>query len=617
MNRVLRTDHGTFELVAIDAPAPGVGALRFLDVDEALRLLRAIASEPTAMTALRTWAQDAGIGPAQDRPLLSQLATALADGRLRIRRDDRLPEGTGPGVPGGTRPPGTSPGRPPPPPPGRVDPPRPPPGPEIITELVVHVKDADGAPVAAANVSAGALGERTTDENGTANYGRVRPGTYDISAEKPGHAPERDGTVGMDEKKRVEVPAGSRTEVDLVQHPQCANVAWFDGPAGAVRGSASRGKYFGFDHKTNLPATEPDTYWKPVPDKGTLAFDGNRFKRDATPWVSVAVGQETELEITFDFKNGECIPCIANTTFEVTPGGVAEVVTQTVTAKKAAFKLKGTGEGEATLMVRCDGRDIGRCHIWSKNLAVIKLDVISIVTPKAPGANIDFAGLSRYLRHTLRQAALDIDIANLGEVDLSGLPAFTVLERGWYRAPALGEFVRFVDDRAHIVALDQFAQLALLMRGPAPGVPPRRPDAYRLYFYVPHLVMDDTMGIVPDIGGRAAFSFLAGDDIAHNVMAHELGHAMTLHHPGNDPPTNQPGRRRGSGPPTQFCQHNHDTLDRPVPAHPATNTEHATAANGGDWNVMANDPANLMGYWWDEPNSWPLRYHQWKAIRRS
>jgi len=66
--------------------------------------------------------------------------------------------------------------------------------------LTVVVKDADGNPVANADVYVDRIGGLRTDENGVADFGEVVPGTYDIHATKEGHAPNETGPTGKDAK---------------------------------------------------------------------------------------------------------------------------------------------------------------------------------------------------------------------------------------------------------------------------------------------------------------------------------------------------------------------------------------------------------------------------------
>ena len=191
-----------------------------------------------------------------------------------------------------------------------------------------------------------------TNKKGIADYGEVEAGTHTIIAKKAGHAPTRNAPEG-ESKKEATVTDGSKTTINLIQHPICSNVSFFEG-------STTRANYFGFDHKTNRVVTPgTDEYWLPTPPKGTLTLPSNKLTRDGGRWVSVAVDEETEVEIHFAFKTTDCIPCIANTTFEVKPSNIAEVVTTNINAKKATFKIKGKAEGEASLRVICDGNDIG------------------------------------------------------------------------------------------------------------------------------------------------------------------------------------------------------------------------------------------------------------------
>jgi hypothetical protein len=517
------------------------------------------------------------------------LATAIVNGRLMVSEGLATAATSGSSVQ--PKPPGPGP-KPPGPGPG------PKPAPKVA-QLEVTVKDLNGKPVADAKVTAGALGSKQTDANGVADFGVVTPGTYDITAEKPGHGTKRNGPVAKDEKKKVSVPDGSKTKVELTQHPECSNVAFFEG-------STTRSKYFGFDHKTDLVAhVNQDEYWIPVPDKGTLTAPGNKLTRDGARWVSVAVNQETEVEINFGFKGPECIPCIANTTFEVAPAATAEVVTKKVTAKKAVFKIKGKAVGEATLKVRCDGHDIGWFHIWCVNEATIKIDVGNIVTARAPATTYNIGALKAHFADIYRQACLKVDMIDLGAIDLTGNAALATTEATGYSASQFldksGSPSAYSNTGTVLNALHAAADASLNARTAAP-LP--RAGAYRLYWYVP-TVGCSILGTVLNIGSHISFGFAADSTTARNSCAHEFGHSLNLRHPSDPNST------------AQYAAHIMATLGNAVPAFAATNTEPASAADTGSSNVLANDPTNLMGYWHDRPNRKPLRYHQWKAASRS
>ena len=468
-----------------------------------------------------------------------------------------------------------------------------------LGELVVLVKDLDANPIEDATVNAGMWGSKQTNEKGIADFGKVKPGKDTVKAEKEGHATERNGTVGADSKADVEVVKGSKTTVNLVQHPVCANVCFFEG-------SKTRNNYFGFDHKTNLVQNAgTDEYWLPTPDKATLSLPGSNFTRDGSRWVSVALGKETEVEINYAFKGGDCLPCIKNSTFEVLPSDVAEVVTKNVSAKKANFKIKGKKEGEASLKVICDGHDIGWFHIWCKREVTLKIDVVDVVTNRASLSSYSLGSLKSYFEDVYRQAAIKIDMISLGSVDLKSDSAFTTVESSGYSSDG-----NFLDksgspspysNKATVLSNVHSKASAILSARTSAPLP--RAGAYRIYRYI--VAKRSIAGTVLNIGSSPAFTFMPDSGSARNSICHEFGHCLGLKHPSDSTST------------AQFAAHNLSTLNQVVPAYPATNTELASLVGSAKGNVMANDPTNLMGYWSDKANRKPLRYNQWKTCSRS
>lgn len=379
---------------------------------------------------------------------------------------------------------------------------------------------------------------------------------------------------------------------DLVKKcpPTCPDVSFFEG-------ATTRAKYFGFDHKTNLVVKAgTDEYWLPTPARGSISLPKDRLTRDGARWVSVAVGKETEVEIHFAFKGDECIPCIGNCTYEVKPASLAEVVTKKITAKKAAFKIKGKAEGEGSLKVICSGAEIGWFHIWSRKEGTIKIDVVNLQTTLVSATSFDLAALRAAFEEIFRQNALKIDMISLGNLDLSKDAALATKESTGYDSTG-----GFNTDMGVLGALHAKASAALKARKTAP-LP--RAGAYRLYRYIPTGDLT-AAGTVINIGASPAFSFMSDSPAARNSMAHEIGHSLGLRHP-SDPSSAK-----------QYATHNRATLSTAVPAYAATNTEPATSAESASGNVMANDPTNLMGYWPDKANRKPIRYHQWKACSRS
>lgn len=556
----------------------------FLDEAEALRFLQAQLMAPETMAAVRAWASTQGLTHPQDRGLLQVLAAALQTGRLRVVEERHNRARLGKGI---------SPQRPEPnvPPPPSA---KPAPKPKPVAELLVTVVDLNGKPIEGATVTAGALGSRVSDAQGKADFGTVSPGSQDITATKPGHGKRRKGPEEPDEKKAVALPAGKRTEVTLIQQPECANVAFFEG-------ATTRANYFGFDHKTNMVPAGRQTYWDPVPDKGSLSLPGSKLTRDGGRWVSVAVGKQTELEINFAFKGAECIPCIANSKFEILPASVAKVVTARITAKKASFKIEGLAAGEASLRVICDGNDLGWFHIWCRREAEILVDVATIVSPKTTAATYDLGALSDYMNDIFSQALIKLRLKDLGTIDLTDSILCKSAEWMLYNGDKLELLTRnatTVDWGLKLI--DKAARLTLEERdsGPMP-----RAGARRLYFYVPPDA--DAGGVNISIGHLATFIFFTDLPAAYNTGAHEIGHSLMLRHPLHD---------GGAG---QFPGHLLATLGQACPGHPATNTEAATGAGITGANVMAADPANLMGYWPDKAARKLLRYDQWKAASRS
>jgi hypothetical protein len=583
MAKIVHSESANFALLGRQDPTGERDLMRFVDPNEATVGMRRVAETPE-VDIIRRWAHREEFTHANTRNLIEQVAGALIDEFVHVAKvaHDAAIAGFA----------GEDPG---------PDPdnnrPKPKPLPEKIAELLVNVKDVDGKPVEGADVTA--AGGKKTDKNGVADFGKVSPGTYDVKAEKPGHGKKKFDKVEFDEKKAVSVPDGKKTVVDLIQHPQCANTAIFEG-------NTTRSKYFGFDHKTNLIAAANDEYWLPTPDKGTLTMPGSKFTRDAARWVSIAVDQEVELEIEFAFKPAECIPCIANTTFEVIPANIAEVVTTKVTAKKAAFKIKGKAVGEAALKVKCDGKDQGWFYIWCQNEATIKIDIGVIKTALAPNQAYSLANLTSHFSDIYRQAVLKVDTFDLGVIDLTASPGLAAIEATGY-GPG-GQFLDKNDSPPSynqkttiLNALHAAATTSLNARTAAP-LP--RAGAYRMYWYVPTGGCS-ILGTVLNIGSKISFGFAADSATARNSMAHEFGHSLNLRHP-SDPSSA-----------SHFAAHNRSTLNTAVPAYTATNTEPSSATDTAASNVMANDPTNLMGYWSDRPNRKPLRYHQWKIASRT
>ncbi len=582
-----------FEILSVNDPSTDRIRHRFVGTDEALRFLRRHLYQDEVLAEARRWCRDQGLHHPTERGFLQVLAAALTAGTVWIGELERPVQtrrgGVGPGGGG-----------------NGIDPvpPRIRPGPKLkpVAELLVNVRNILGEPVEGVTVTADALGTKTTDANGVADYGRVAPGTYKVTAEKAGHGLRRNGPVIKDELNDVAVPDGSKKVVDLIQTPECANVAFFEG-------STTRSAYFGFDHKTNIKPTGGHPYWDPVPAKGTLTMPTDKFTRDEARWVSVAKDQETQVEINFAFSDFECIPCLANTTYQVIPATVAEVVTARIGAKKAAFKIKGLAPGEATLKVICDGHEIGWFHIFCDGEKTILVDVACLLTTRSDVVAYDTAAITAYLNDVFRQALMKVSVKDLGLIDLSNDADLVPIEDKGYTDPS-GSFLKNTSGAINDEVLGAMDDKAVAMVKARTGDMDRsgRPNAKRLYLHVPTPISGAWGGWAVGIGGAACFVFFNNGLESDQTCAHEVGHLLYLRHPSDNK----------SAP--QYAPHNFASRGAAVPDYPGTNTERSSAVDPTwtdvTWaNIMANDPTNLMGYWPVKSVSRYLRYHQWKTLR--
>ncbi len=391
----------------------------------------------------------------------------------------------------------------------------------------------------------------------------------------------------------------------------CPTVSTFEG-------SPRPEKVRGFDARTNLAQTRgADEYWIP-PDAAKTA-PSNRMTQDGAAWVSVMIDDTTEVEVSFEGHTTNA--CIANSTFDVTPGGIVQVSPTRASASGMALTLRGLAAGEATVKVTCDGEDIGWFHVVCYREIIITTTIGCIKTPLSRSVSYSASALSMMLNRTYNAAGIIIDLLDIGVVDLSGIPAVTAVEEGLraivpepYYSEGFGEVQ---GTRAFLGSPDgsSLANIGLIARM-AIGRSAAVSNRY-LWFFVPDDVPSRYNGIVPMLPGESGFVFkdFAGAnggqtiDDSYAVLDHEFGHTLGLLHPDEPTIGNQlPGHLLAS-------------LGRPVTAEPGTNTEPPIVPTPRAFDpknigkIMQRDPLNLMGYWPNFKEQTFLRKNQWDAAR--
>ena len=396
----------------------------------------------------------------------------------------------------------------------------------------------------------------------------------------------------------------------------CPLVSTFDG-------SPRPERVYGYDFRTNLVDNRgsSEEYWTPAA-KGKSA-PGDRYTRDGAAWASVGLGMEADLEISFEGHSG--IGCLMNCRFEPEGPGVVELVTQKVNSDKAVFTVRGIAEGETTLIVTCDGADIGWVHVVCYRQIVIDAIVGNLQGQWTTEVAYDPAALQQFLNRVFKQALIKFELQDVGTIDLRESAAMQYIENtsvgkfsfsNWPIYPgtdAHGDLTEV--DHMRYIYLDGTTEVKLaieLEKLTQPYLTANHPGKLALFYFVPSDAPSQFSGTVPDVGRGPSYvltdlttsiaPFHFGIPDTYAVHAHEVGHAFNLHHPDAEPCYEVP-------------EHLRKSVMQPVAAEPATNTYMAVNPTGlpiaeerNSKSIMARDPLNLMGYW-------PVFQHQTALVK--
>jgi hypothetical protein len=357
------------------------------------------------------------------------------------------------------------------------------------------------------------------------------------------------------------------------------------------RKHTDRQKYYGFDDKTDLVAAPADAYITPPTKAKTAPTD--RLTRDGAIWLSVEKGQQTTTKIHFD----GAVTCITNCTFEVTPASIASVITSTIAANGVDFTIQGDASGDCTVVVKCQGKDLGWVHVACRELVTFNVGIChvnqDVPAPPAPAPpagtpapppvpptlalprpTSTMALFQELFDDAYRDAAVKVVLTSLPE---HKIPTTTNLMNGnFFNAANTMTLTQFIAKETQIYAIMDAVHATVSAANPT--------QTYILYLMRPPVETGRNLnGFARNIPSNYGL-FFNDDNGVYSTAAHEFGHCIGLRHTDD---------ALGA---SQYVPHL--VVQKPGPQS----------------NVSLNDELNLMGYGSPRPQRRRLRYKQWDKL---
>lgn len=340
---------------------------------------------------------------------------------------------------------------------------------------------------------------------------------------------------------------------------------------------------FGFDNRTNIPAAADrgkNEYWnKP----GGPGAPSGRRALDGSAWVSVAIGATAEIEV--QFKGYGTSFCITNASVEVDTPGLVSVTPTSFGAKSAKMTIKGLAEGECTVKLMCQSKPIGWCHVavYARRTSVIRLVRVNLTD--ATGASLTSAVPFTAAEIATVKAMLDKNYAaSAVEWDLIDGGVFT-----YSTAASIGEYHASM-------AQGNMPDYNVLFPDVIANVPKLGPAIRDVYYFEPLIFAvagtqyGASGGVANGIPANECFVYAPiTSDFGLNIVGHELGHTVGLHHPNYAP---------------AVVSQLPDNFRLPL-----------ITQGGSVQNAMYSDHNNMMGYGAWYADDYTTRYEQWKVIR--